>query len=94
MQGTKLVNADTVAVGHTLRLEPGIHRLALRLPALHLNPGVYQMGFWLAGPLGAIYDYIPTGFEVEVVALQSPGLGVTPTDDGVVTCRLELADSG
>jgi lipopolysaccharide transport system ATP-binding protein len=94
MQGTKLVNADTVAVGRTLRLEPGIHRLALRLPALHLNPGVYQMGFWLAGPLGAIYDYIPVGFEVEVVALQSPGLGVTPTDDGVVTCRLELVDSG
>jgi homopolymeric O-antigen transport system ATP-binding protein len=94
MQGTKLVNADTVAVGRTLRLEPGTHRLALRLPALHLNPGVYQMGFWLAGPLGAIYDYIPVGFEVEVVALQSPGLGVTPTDDGVVTCRLELVDSG
>ena len=94
MQGTKLVNADTVAVGRTLRLEPGTHRLALRLPSLHLNPGVYQMGFWLAGPLGAIYDYIPVGFEVEVVALQSPGLGVTPTDDGVVTCRLELVDSG
>jgi lipopolysaccharide transport system ATP-binding protein len=94
MQGTKLVNADTVAVGHTLRLEPGTHRLTLRLPALHLNPGVYQMGFWLAGPLGAIYDFIPVGFEVEVVALQSPGLGVTPADDGLVTCRLELVDSG
>jgi len=93
MQGTKLVNADTVAIGHTLRLEPGTHRLTLRLPALHLNPGVYQMGFWLAGPLDAIYDYIPAGFELEVVALQSPGLGVTPADDGVVTCRLELLDT-
>ncbi len=75
MQGTKLVNADTVTVGRTLGLEPGTHRLTLRLPALHLNPGVYQMGFWLAGPLGAIYDHIPVGFEVEVVALQAPGLG-------------------
>ena len=75
MQGTKLVNADTMALGRTLRLEPGTHRLALRIPELHLNPGVYQMGFWLAGPLGAIYDYVPVGFEVEVVALQSPGLG-------------------
>jgi hypothetical protein len=51
------------------------------------------MGFWLAGPLDAIYDYIPAGFEVEVVALQSPGLGVTPSDDGLVTCRLELLDA-
>jgi hypothetical protein len=93
MQGTKLVNADTVAIGRTLRLEPGTHRLTLRLPALHLNPGVYQMGFWLAGPLDAIYDFIPAGFELEVVALQAPGLGVTPPDDGVVTCRLELLDT-
>ena len=93
LQGTKLVNADTIAAGRTLRLEPGEHQVTLRVPELHLNPGVYQMGFWLAGPLGAIYDYIPTGCEVEVVALQVPGLGRMPTDDGLVTCRLELLDA-
>jgi hypothetical protein len=93
MQGTKLVNADTIAAGRTLRLEPGEHQVTLRIPELHLNPGVYQMGFWLAGPLGAIYDYIPAGCEVEVVALQVPGLGRVPTDDGLVTCRLELLDA-
>jgi hypothetical protein len=94
MQGTKLVNADTVATGRTLQLEPGRHQLTVRIPELHLNPGVYQMGFWLAGPLGAVYDFIPAGFEVEVVALQTPGLGRAPTDDGVVTCRLEVLNSG
>jgi lipopolysaccharide transport system ATP-binding protein len=93
MQGTKLVNADTIAVGRTLRLDPGTHRVTLRIPELHLNPGVYGMGFWLAGPLGAIYDFIPVGFEIEVVALQAPGLGRVPTDDGLVTCRLELLDA-
>jgi lipopolysaccharide transport system ATP-binding protein len=93
LQGTKLVNADTIAVGRTLRLEPGTHRLTLRIPELHLNPGVYHMGFWLAGPLGAIYDFVPIAFEVEVVALQAPGLGRAPTDDGLVTCRLELLDA-
>jgi ABC-type polysaccharide/polyol phosphate transport system ATPase subunit len=93
MQGTKLVNADTIAVGRTLRLAPGTHRLTLRIAELHLNPGVYQMGFWLAGSLGDIYDYIPVGFEVEVVALQAPGLGRAPADDGLVTCRLELLDA-
>jgi ABC-type polysaccharide/polyol phosphate transport system ATPase subunit len=90
MQGTKLVNADTVAVGRTLLLEPGTHRLAVRIPELHLNPGVYQMGFWLAGPLGAVYDHVRAAFEVEVVARPAAGLGRAPTDDGLVTCRLEL----
>jgi hypothetical protein len=93
LQGTKLVNADTVALGRTIRLEPGTHRLTVRIPELHLNPGVYVMGFWLAGPLDTIYDFVLSGFELEVVALQSPGLGRPPTDDGMVTCRLELLDA-
>jgi hypothetical protein len=29
LQGTKLVNADTIAVGRTLRLEPGEHEVTL-----------------------------------------------------------------
>jgi len=93
LQGTKLVNADTIAVGRTLRLEPGVHEVTLRIPELHLNPGVYVMGFWLAGPLDAIHDFVLSGFELEVVALQAPGLGRAPTDDGMVTCRLELLDA-
>jgi ABC-type polysaccharide/polyol phosphate transport system ATPase subunit len=93
VHGTKLVNADTITLGHTFRLEPGEHRLALRIPELHLNPGVYGMGFWLAGPLGVIHDHVRPGFDLEVVAQQSPGLGRTPSDDGLVTCRLELLDS-
>ena len=93
LQGTKLVNADTIAFGRTLRLEAGEHQVTLRIPELHLNPGVYMMGFWLAGSLDDIHDYVPAGFELEVVALQAPGLGRAPTDDGLVTCRLELLDT-
>jgi lipopolysaccharide transport system ATP-binding protein len=92
LQGTKLVNADTIAVGRTLRLEPGERQVTLRIPELHLNPGVYVMGFWLAGPFNAVHDYVLAGFELEVVALQVPGLGRAPIDDGMVTCRLELLD--
>jgi hypothetical protein len=93
LQGTKLVNADTVALGRTIRLEPGTHRLTMRISELHLNPGVYQMGFWIAGPLGVVYDYVPSGCEVEVVAIQPPGLGMSPTDDGIVTSRLEVLEA-
>ena len=92
LQGTKLVNADSVVIGRTLRLEPGTHHLNVRVPELHLNPGVYRMGFWLAGPFDTAYDYIPTGVEVEVVAWRAPGLGKAVVDDGLVTCRVELLD--
>jgi len=94
VHGTKLVNADTIALGRTLRLAPGEHRVAVRIPALHLNPGVYVLGLWLAGPLEAILDYVPAAFEVEVVARpRDPGLGRAPRYDGVVTCDLELLEA-
>jgi len=94
VHGTKLVNADTISLGRTLRLEPGEHRSTVRIPELHLNPGVYVLGFWLAGPHEAILDYVPAAFEVEVVAQQrDPGLGRAPRYDGVVTCDLELLDA-
>jgi ABC-type polysaccharide/polyol phosphate transport system ATPase subunit len=93
MQGTKLVNADTLLLGRTLRLEPGRHQLTLRIPEVHLNPGVYQMGFWIAGPLGIVYDFMTAGCEIEVVAWRAPGPGGVISDDGLVTCRLELIDA-
>jgi ABC-type polysaccharide/polyol phosphate transport system ATPase subunit len=93
VQGTKLVNADIAAVGHSLRLDPGEHEITLRIPELHLNPGVYLMGFWLAGPLGAVYDYVAAGLELEVVAYQTGGLQRAPGDDGTVTCHIELLDA-
>lgn len=90
LQGTKLVNADSIKIGRTVELSPGEHRLEVRIPELHLNPGVYVMAFWLAGPLGVVYDFIRSAFEVEVVAYRSRGLGRAPADDGTVTCELEI----
>lgn len=93
MMGTKLVNADTISLGRTLRLDAGEHEVTLRISELHLNPGVYLMGFWLAGPLGSVHDFISAGFELEVVAQQARGLGRAPGDDGLITCELELLDT-
>jgi lipopolysaccharide transport system ATP-binding protein len=93
VHGTKLVNADTITLGRTLRLEQGEHRFALRVPELHLNPGVYVLGLWAAGPMEAILDYVPSAFEVEVIAgQQRPGLGRSPSYDGLVTSDVELLD--
>jgi hypothetical protein len=93
IMGTKLVNADTIALGHTLRLVSGEHQVTLRIPELHLNPGVYLMGFWLAGPMGVVHDFVPAGPVLEVISKQATGLGRAPSDDGLVTCRLELLDA-
>jgi lipopolysaccharide transport system ATP-binding protein len=93
VHGTKLVNADTISLGRTLRLDAGEHRFALRIPELHLNPGVYVLGLWAAGPLEAILDYVPAAFELEVIARQRlPGLGRAPSYDGLVTAEVELLD--
>jgi hypothetical protein len=66
----------------------------LRIPQLHLNPGVYVLGLWVAGAMDTILDYVPAAFEIEVVAQpRDYGLGRAPRYDGVVTCDLELLDA-
>ena len=90
--GTKLVNADTISLGRTLALRQGSNRLVLRIAELHLNPGVYTLGLWLAGPMERIIDHIPAAFEIEVMTRESSGLGARPQDDGLVTCALEVLD--
>jgi homopolymeric O-antigen transport system ATP-binding protein len=90
--GTKLVNADTITLGRTLTLRPGMNRLVLRIAELHLNPGVYTLGLWLAGPMERVIDHIPAAFEIEVMTRETAGLGARPQDDGLVTCALELLD--
>jgi ABC-type polysaccharide/polyol phosphate transport system ATPase subunit len=90
--GTKLVNADTLALGRTLTLRQGRNRVALRIPQLHLNPGVYTLGLWLAGPMERLIDHVPAAFEIEVMTHERAGLGARPQDDGVVTCSLEILE--
>ncbi|HKU62711.1 MAG TPA: polysaccharide ABC transporter ATP-binding protein [Gemmatimonadales bacterium] len=90
--GTKLVNADTISLGRTLTLRQGTNRLALSIANLHLNPGVYTLGLWLAGPMEEVLDHIPAAFEIEVMTRESASLGARPQDDGLVTCDLEIVD--
>jgi hypothetical protein len=89
---TKLVNADTIALGRSLRLGPGRNHFRLRIEQLHLNPGMYIVGLWLADPVGVVLDHIESAFPLEVVTLESRQLGASPTQDGAVTCRLVLLD--
>ncbi len=90
--GTKLVNADTLAIGREISLERGRNLVTLLIPELHLNPGVYLVGLWLARPGGSVLDHAEAALEVEVITLQGRGLGMLPDAHGVVTCGLSVLD--
>jgi lipopolysaccharide transport system ATP-binding protein len=88
--GTKLVNADTISLGETIHLREGLNQVDLRIERLHLNPGSYILGWWLADPLGRTFDFVENGFVIEVSGLTSSGLGIRPKNDGTVTCDFQI----
>jgi homopolymeric O-antigen transport system ATP-binding protein len=90
--GTELVNADLLAIGREISLQRGRNLVTLQIRALHLNPGVYLVGLWIASPGGTVLDHAETALQVEVITLQGPGLGMLPDARGMVTCELFLVD--
>jgi lipopolysaccharide transport system ATP-binding protein len=69
--GTRLLNADLETLDRVLTLQPGTHRVQLRIDQLLLNPGVYRLSFWLADKgngryRDGVYDYLESACEMEV----------------------------
>jgi len=89
--GIKLVNADTLNLGAVVPLQAGINTIRLRLEELHLNPGVYSLGFWVAGSGQTVFDYNESAVRVEVVDVQSGGFGARTRKDGVVPVRFSVS---
>ena len=90
LTGFKLVNADTVSLGQAVELNAGETAVRFDLHAVHLNPGRYRLGLWLArhphGPL----DYLETAAEVEVFSDPRQALGPRPRDDGALRCEFDV----
>jgi homopolymeric O-antigen transport system ATP-binding protein len=98
LSGTKLVNADTTALGREVTFREGINQIKVRIHKLYLNPGRYVVGLWVANPIsaqktGGEYDHIQNAFEIEVVEDSVGGLGLRPRSDGVVACQFEVLDT-
>ena len=89
--GTKVVNADSIAQGTVLQLSQGQNLLRVRIQELHLNPGLYVVGLWMARSGGTVLDHVDSAFDLRVVQAETRGAGVTPVSDGIVPCRFELA---
>jgi lipopolysaccharide transport system ATP-binding protein len=86
--GTKLVNADSVSLGKSIELEKGRNHLTFKIERLHLNPGVYIVGLWMAKTSGNVLDQIYSAIRIDVVDLEDNELGMRI--DGAVTCDFEL----
>lgn len=88
--GTKLVNADTISRGEAVRLREGHTTVRLRIAAVHLNPGIYVVGLWLADSRDVEFDHAQSALEIEVVPAESYQFGATPISNGLVPCRVEI----
>lgn len=90
--GTKLVNADTMSYGKAIDLRQGQNNLKLKIDQLHLNPGMYSIGLWVADPPSEIYDYIPSAAMIEVVETEADNIRVQA--DGVIPVKFHVEEAG
>jgi len=87
---TRLVSADTVTLGDESRLlDKGRHTLAVRIPSLHLRPGVYGLGVCLAQRPVTTFDNCETAGDLEVLAEPGREDEPKPYFDGAVACGIE-----
>jgi lipopolysaccharide transport system ATP-binding protein len=92
--GTKVLNADTLYLDRIISLRQGRNWLKLRIRSIHLLPGTYRVGLWLADPVHAqsvtgAYDYVESAFEVEVLTRSA----AVPAGTGaLVTCDFEVEE--
>jgi lipopolysaccharide transport system ATP-binding protein len=90
--GTKLVNADTILQGRGIPLREGRNIVRLRIRELHLNPGSYVLGLWVADPPAEIFDYTDSAIRIEVVYSGPERAGVRPQEDGSVVCQFDVLE--
>jgi homopolymeric O-antigen transport system ATP-binding protein len=81
--GTKLVNADTLALGSDVQLHRGTNELVVRIAELHLNPGIYLVGLWLSTPPITL-DYLAEAFVIDVQPKPTRDFGTRPKADGLL----------
>jgi lipopolysaccharide transport system ATP-binding protein len=87
--GTKLVNADSLEIGESVSLRAGRNEIGLRIDGLHLKPGNYGLGLWMAHG-DEVLDRIESATIVEVVEPVVEGFGRRAACDGTVTCDFRL----
>jgi lipopolysaccharide transport system ATP-binding protein len=94
--GTKVVNADTLHIDRIVSLKQGRTHVKLRVHALHLMPGIFRVGLWLADPVQAqsasgAYDYVESAFEIELLRPDDTRMSGS---GGLVACAFDVDELG
>lgn len=92
LSGFKLVNADTLTLDRRFELPVGESAVRFFIRGLHLNPGRYRLGLWLARHPHGVLDLIPAAGELEVFTEPERPLGPRPNSDGVVRCEFDVTE--
>ncbi len=86
--GTSLVNTDTLAHGDPISLRAGENNLLVQIDKLHLNPGIYTVGLWVADPPTELYDEVSSAFLMEVIEIEKERIRVP--SDGLVPVKFKV----
>ena len=95
--GFKLVNIDILALNQIVTLEKGKNIVKLRIEQLHLKPGIYILGLWLAKTMGnlneyTIFDTSESVLEIEVFNCYPESSGRNIESDGVVAAKFSILE--
>jgi lipopolysaccharide transport system ATP-binding protein len=89
--GTKLINMDSQALRKSVWLREGRNIVRFKLHKIHLNPGIYNLGLWVADPPAEVYDSIASAIPIEIEQKQVDKVRVQ--NDGLVPCDFELEET-
>jgi lipopolysaccharide transport system ATP-binding protein len=95
LMGAKLVNADLGLRNTAVDVTQGRNRFRIHIDALHLNPGSYVVGLWMATTNGmdaVILDFLDSAAEIEVISPSKEEMHVP--DDGHVRSMFSVSRLG
>jgi hypothetical protein len=70
-----------------------LNLVRFRIAELCVVPGVYSVGLWAADGVGQPYDYIPSAFDLEVVARVDDASAPPPAFGGLVPSRFQVSEA-
>jgi lipopolysaccharide transport system ATP-binding protein len=96
VSGPKLINFDTATQGQEFPIKKGTNKFEFSIESLHLKPGSYTLGLWLANPMGDTYDYIENAIQLDIISDKRGTFGselksgLSANSDGVVTAKCKI----
>jgi lipopolysaccharide transport system ATP-binding protein len=87
--GYKLLTADSLSIGQTIRLLRGLNQLSLLIPKIHLKPDTYVLSLWLGQTGVHAIDYLSSIGEFELHENLHNRQRKLP-DDGPVSCEFTI----